>query len=317
VNALEGEDMTAPTFDVIVCGSLHLDIMLYAPALPKLDETVPGRRWEETCGGKGGNQAVMAARAGARTAMIGRVGDDAFGRRLLRNLADAGVDATEVRVDSETASGMSVAIVQDDGDYGAVIVSGANLRSVPETLDGQWSSLGGARVLVLQNEIPEAVNLAAATAARMFGARVVLNAAPARAMSQQLLDSIDMLVVNRIEAQMLAGNVIDRQERAFEAARNLQAGRREVIVTLGSEGLVIISAGADPIWVRAKSVPVVSTHGAGDCFVGTLAARLAAGDSTQKAAEAANAAAAKFVAQQDRIAKGDKQSNDHADGLGT
>src|SRR5579864_2257282 len=179
--------MTLPAFDVIVCGSLHLDIMLYASALPRLDETVAGTRWEQTCGGKGGNQAVMAARAGARTAMIGRVGDDAFGRRLLQNLAEAGVDASEVHVDPEAGSGMSAAIIQDDGDYGAVIVSGANLHNSAESLDEQWKTLDGARVLVLQNEIPESVNLAAATAARASGASVVLNAAPARTMSKELL----------------------------------------------------------------------------------------------------------------------------------
>lgn len=290
--------MTAPAFDVIVCGSLHLDIMLYAPVLPRLDETVAGTRWEQMCGGKGGNQAVMAARAGARTAMIGRVGDDAFGRRLLENLAEAGVDASQVRVDAEVGSGMSAAIVQDDGDYGAVIVSGANLRNSPAALDGQWKALGGARVLVLQNEVPEIVNFAAAEAARAYGASVVLNAAPARAMSQGLLDIVDVLVVNRIEAEMLVGNSVDGRDRAFDAAKSLQSGRRGVIVTLGGDGLVVLSAGTEPVWIAPKPVQVVSTHGAGDCFVGTLSARMAVGETIQQAAQAANAAAARFVGRQ-------------------
>ena len=115
--------MSVPAFDVIVCGSLHLDIMVYAPSLPRPDETVPGTRWGQQCGGKGGNQAVMSARAGARTAMIGRIGADDFGTRLIENLKAAGVDASAVLVDPTEGSGMSAAIVRDDGDYGAVIVS--------------------------------------------------------------------------------------------------------------------------------------------------------------------------------------------------
>jgi ribokinase len=107
---------TSAAFDVIVCGSLHLDIMLYAPHLPRPDETVAGQRWDQQCGGKGGNQAVMAARAGAHTAIIGRVGDDDFGARLKRHLDLAGVDARAVSVDPVAGSGMSAAIVQDDGD---------------------------------------------------------------------------------------------------------------------------------------------------------------------------------------------------------
>ena len=289
--------MTAPIHDIIVCGSLHLDIMLYAPALPRLDETVAGSRWEQTCGGKGGNQAVMAARAGARTAMIGRVGEDAFGRKLLRNLTEAGVDASEVHVDKEVGSGMSAAIVQNDGDYGAVIVSGANLHISAEAVEGQLRSLGGARVLVLQNEIPESVNVAAATAARALGARVVLNAAPARLMTEALLTLVDVLVVNRVEAAMLTGRSVEGRAQAIEAAQTLRSGRQVVIVTLGGDGLVVQAVDSKPNWIPAKAVQVVSTHGAGDCFVGTLSARLAAGDTPQEAASVANVAAGRHVGQ--------------------
>ena len=158
--------MSSPAFDVIVCGSLHLDIMVYAPGLPRLDETTVGTRWAMQCGGKGGNQAVMAARAGARVAMIGRVGADDFGDRLRAHLTARGVDARAVGVDATAGSGMSTAIVRDDGEYGAVIVSGANLRIDPASIEDRWRASGGASVLVLQNEIPEAVNIAAASVAR-------------------------------------------------------------------------------------------------------------------------------------------------------
>jgi ribokinase len=290
-------------FDVIVCGSLHLDIILYAPALPRLDETVAGRRWEQKCGGKGGNQAAMAARAGARTAMIGRVGDDAFGAKLLEGLAKAGVDAREVVVDREDASGMSAAIVQDDGEYGAVIVSGANLRVAPAEMEGRWRALGGGRVLALQNEVSEAVNISAAKAAKASGATVVLNAAPARPMTGSLLDLVDVLIVNRVEAGMLAGGSVRTPSQALDAARRLASNRRAVVVTLGGDGLVALPEDGGGRWIAPITVPVVSTHGAGDCFVGALAARLAAGDSLSEAAESANAAAARFVGQLDHASR--------------
>jgi sugar/nucleoside kinase (ribokinase family) len=132
--------MLVPTFDVIVCGSLHLDILVYSPSLPRPDETVQGTHWDQQCGGKGGNQAVMSARAGARTCMIGRIGDDDFGTKLIQNLKAVGVNASAVLVDPTEGSGMSAAIVRNDGDYGAVIVSGANLRIPPDSLHGNGTS---------------------------------------------------------------------------------------------------------------------------------------------------------------------------------
>ena len=127
-------------FDVIVCGSLHLDIMVKGAPLPRLDETAVGSGWGMACGGKGGNQAVMAARMGARTAMIGRVGEDDFGRRLLANLDRFQIDRIAVGKDESAGSGMSVAIVDAQGDYGAVIVSGANLKLRPEAAARGWKA---------------------------------------------------------------------------------------------------------------------------------------------------------------------------------
>ena len=138
-------------WDVIVCGSLHLDIVVDAPRLPRLDETAVGSSWKKVCGGKGGNQAVQAARAGARAAMIGRVGRDDFGDMLRANLARESVDTSAISRDETQGSGMSVAIVEAQGEYGAVIVSGANLSLTGTEAMDQWQGLGGARVLVLQD----------------------------------------------------------------------------------------------------------------------------------------------------------------------
>ncbi|HVP98493.1 MAG TPA: PfkB family carbohydrate kinase [Roseiarcus sp.] len=283
-------------FDVIVCGSLHLDVMVAAPRLPRPDETVVGSNWRLKSGGKGGNQAVMAARAGARVAMIGRTGRDDFGARLRADLDAAGVDSTAVAVDARAASGMSVAIVRADGEYGAVIVSGAILNIDPKTVSNQWRALGGAKALVLQNEIPEAANLAAAEIARADAALIVLNAAPARALSPQLLERVDLFVVNRIEAAAYGGEEVGDRASAARVAARLTAGRRSVIVTLGGRGLVVAAKDGPSAFIPAKPVRVASAHGAGDCFVGTLAAALARGAALVDACRLASDAAADHVA---------------------
>jgi ribokinase len=286
--------MARAGFDVIVCGSLHLDIMVKGAHLPRLDETAVGSEWGMVCGGKGGNQAVMAARMGARTAMIGRIGKDDFGQRLLSNLDHFKVDRTAVAADETAGSGMSVAILDANGDYGAVIVSGANLKLDPDECARQWRELGGAKALVLQNEIPENANAAAAKAAKAGGAMVILNAAPARARGS-LMDHVDVLVVNRIEAEMLSGAEVKDTETAMLALPALGAGMRDVVITLGSEGLVLQTKEGSPVFLPPHKVKAVSSHGAGDCFLGALAAQMAAGKTLLDSAQMANRAAAAFV----------------------
>jgi ribokinase len=283
-------------FDVLVCGSLHLDVIVRTPRLPRSDETVVGTSWSQICGGKGGNQAVQAARQGAKVAMIGRIGSDDFGARLLANLDSAGVDRSAVETDAAAGSGMSVAMLDAKGDYGAVIVSGSNLGIPPAGIAATWLRLGGAKVLVLQNEVPHAANVASARTAKAEGAIVLLNAAPARPSGSDLLDLIDVLVVNRIEAEMISGVAVKDRAGAIAALPALGADRRTVIVTLGSGGLVVAAPGEAPCEIAALPVAVVSTHGAGDCFVGALASRLAQGDGMIAACRVANAAAGNFVA---------------------
>jgi ribokinase len=287
------------TFDVAVCGSLHLDVVVRAPALPGLDETAVGTERQFKCGGKGGNQAVMASRMGARTAMIGRVGEDDFGRTLLGNLEAAGVDRRAVRVDPAAGSGMSVAIVVPDGNYGAVIVSGSNLAIAPETIAADWAALGGARVLLLQNEVREPVNLAAAQAARKAGALVVLNAAPARTLPPALLEQIDLLVLNRVEAALLGGRAVEGGADALKAVSGQPAAGPALVVTLGGDGLVVRPRGGSASWLPPRAVTPVSAHGAGDCFLGALAAQLAAGAELVDGCRWANAAAALFVSMEE------------------
>ena len=286
--------MTA-AFDVIVCGSLHLDIVVDAPHLPRLDETVPGTHWKKVCGGKGGNQAMMAARAGARTAMISRVGNDDFGITLVSNLKANAVDVACVSSDPTQGTGMSVAIVDSSGEYGAVIVSGSNLALQPEFAAADFRKTGRAAVLVLQNEIPEAVNIAIARTARDLGTKVILNAAPARTMSDAFLQLVDLLVVNRVEAEMLSGMMVSDVASAAAALPYLNKSVPQVIITLGGQGLVFKTKQDVARFIPPVKVVVKSTHGAGDCFVGVLANALAKGLDLATACALANQSAAKFV----------------------
>ena len=272
--------------EVLVVGALHLDVVVDAPHLPALDETVVGSAVAYRFGGKGGNQAVAAARMGARVAMAGRVGRDRFGEMILAALDGAGVERTGL-LEVPGASGMSVAIVDARGDYGAVIVSGVN-----RDIDGAAIAVPPeTKVLLLQNEVPEAVNLR--VAAKAGKARVVLNAAPARNMAAELMARVDFLVVNRGEAAAMAAT----EDPEAAAARLRTMGPETVIVTLGADGLLALS-GEETLRLPAPKVPVVSTHGAGDAFTGALAAALVREAALAEALIFAQGAAALSVATQ-------------------
>ena len=274
--------------DILVAGSLHLDVMVTAPHLPRLDQTVAGQGVSYVFGGKGGNQALAAARMGAQVAMAGAVGSDGFAETILAALDAGGVRRTRVR-HVQGPSGMSVAIVDASGGYGAVIVSAANLM-----IDAETPFPPGCRMLILQNEVPEAANLRLATRARTAGLRVILNAAPARVLSADMLPLVDLLVVNRGEAADLLGQV----EADLDPARAAQAlcalGPHAVIVTLGAYGL----AGSGPDGPFAQAAPaatVISTHGAGDAFIGAMAAEWLHGTPLPQAARFGQTAAALHV----------------------
>jgi ribokinase len=287
--------MTAPGKPVVVVvGSLHYDIMVDAPDRPRKGETVTGYSWRPKFGGKGGNQAVAAAKAGAEARMAGAVGADEFGRFLLDALGAGGVDASRVARLPDAGSGMSVAISDAGGDYGAVIVSGANLLVDSASLadPGLWRE---ARALILQNEMPDAINIAAGRAARTAGATVCLNAAPYRPLTGELAALVDVIVVNALEAEQLGGLAVTDLASAAAAAAALAGRFPAVVVTAGGEGVAGVRRGEDPVVLPALPVTLVSTHGAGDAFVGALVAALAAGRSFAECLRSANAAAATHV----------------------
>ena len=278
---------------IIVAGSLHYDIMLAAHHRPEKGETVMGSGCSSKFGGKGGNQAVAAARAGGAVRFIGAVGDDAQGEFLLTALRDAEVNTDAVAILPDEPSGMSVAISDAEGDYGAVVVSNANLHIDVATLpDSLWQ---GAGLLVLQNEVPASVNLQLAQQARQKGIAVCINAAPAREIEPALAACIDLLIVNAVEARDMCQIEVTDLASAERAAQKLAEDFAQVIVTAGEHGLAVCQSGEPVQSLPAIPVKLISTHGAGDCFVGVLSQALVSGSSLPEAAEKANQAAAEHV----------------------
>ncbi len=278
---------------VVVVGSLHYDIMVDAPDRPRKGETVAGLSWRPKFGGKGGNQALAAQGQGVPTAMVGAVGDDDFGAALLAGLDCGGVDRSAVATLPGRGSGMSVAIFDAEGDYGAVIVSGANLAiSATQACD---DLLRTAKVLIFQNEIPEAINEDVARRARALGVKTILNAAPARAFETALPGYVDILVVNALEAEMLGSPPVNSLRDAEEAAEHLTSRFSAAVVTAGGDGVAFHDEAGAKVSLPGLPVKVQSTHGAGDMFVGTFAARLALGDDVRTALGVGNRQAAKLV----------------------
>jgi ribokinase len=278
---------------VVVVGSLHYDIMVDAPDRPRKGETVAGRGWSPKFGGKGGNQARAAQSQGVPTAMVGAVGNDDFGSALLAGLDRGGVDRSAVATLEGVGSGMSVAIFDAEGDYGAVIVSGSNLSLKPSQAHDDL--LRSAKVLILQNEIPEGVNEEVARRARKFGVKTILNAAPARAFETALPGYVDILVVNALEAEMLGSPPVRSLADAEKAAESLTSRFASVVVTAGGDGVAFQNDVGEKVSLPSLAVKVQSTHGAGDMFVGTLGAKLALGNDIRGALSAANQEAAKLV----------------------
>jgi ribokinase len=275
----------------LIVGSLHYDIIVETDHLPRLDETAVGKRWFPKFGGKGGNQAVAAVPA----RMVGAIGDDDFGAFLRRRLAESGVDHKFVACLPGGQSGMSVATMDAKGDYAATIVSGTNLMIDPALIDDPaiWNGIG---ILVLQNEIPETVNLAAAQAARVRQIPVLLNAAPARALAPEFAALVDILLVNAVEAEMFGTKLVNDLPSAEAAATQLARSFPTVIVTAGAKGLACVTIGQRAISFPAIKVKAVSSHGAGDCFTGALAKALTARHSLVEACQMAASAAAAHVA---------------------
>jgi ribokinase len=273
---------------LLVFGSINVDLVFTLPALPRGGETVLGERYVVAPGGKGANQAVAAARDGARVAMVGRVGRDAFAATALGSLKEAGVDIGGVAAD-EAPTGCAAIAVDPQGRNQIMVAAGANAHvNAGQVAD---AGLGPETTLLLQMEVPRAANAALIERARRAGCRVILNLAPAGALPDAALGAVDILTVNETEAAWLAEGRGLRADQPPSLARALAAALgATVVLTLGAAGAV--AATRDALWsVPALPVTPVDTTGAGDAFVGVLAAGLDRGLTLDAALRRASVAA--------------------------
>lgn len=283
------------TVDVVICGSLNMDLVARVAVLPQPGETVAGRGLQRLPGGKGLNQAVAAARMGAKVAMIGARGDDADGATLAALLTAEGIDVRGLCVralgDAGTAhTGLAQVLVADDGENAIVVHGGANATLTPD--EARAALTAGTRVAVAQLETPPDTVAAFLEAARARGARTLLNTAPALPGTQDLLALADVVVLNETELAYYAGAITE--DPAAAVRRLISRPQQTIIVTLGAQGAVVITADA-VMRHAAPTVTVVDTTGAGDCFCGVLAASLAQGHDIAAAVPRAVAAASLAV----------------------
>jgi ribokinase len=276
---------------VFVAGSINMDVVATADRHPKVGETVAGKAVLYFPGGKGANQAVAAAKLGAATTLIGRLGTDAFGQELRTFLAAQGVDLAFVKDTAGTHSGTALITIAE-ADNTIVVVPGANALVSAEDVGTPVLAKGD--VAVSQFEIPLPTITAFFHRARAAGATTILNPAPAIKFGQELLDLVDVLVLNETELGFLTGTALrdsDDDARFIEAVRRLPSNSKQIVcVTLGRRGVLAMIDG-EPSLVPGRAVKAVDTTGAGDCLVGALASQLAGGKSIRDALAYANAAA--------------------------
>ncbi len=261
---------------IAVVGSLNIDLVAYTSRVPGPGETIIGDRFQMGFGGKGANQAVMAARLGGRASMVGALGDDVYAEMTLGNLASQGVDAAHVaRV--EGSSGVAPIWVEPDGTNRIIVVPGANGRVDPDAAAAALRSIEQLAVVIGQLEVPQRVTAEAFRVARELGAITILNPAPAAELDENLVTASDWIIPNEHELAILVGaNDVDVEDDAQLAAFARRI-RPRLAITLGSRGAAVV--GRDGHVERVPAVPVeaVDTTGAGDAFIGAFAYGLAAG----------------------------------------
>ena len=274
------------TAGIIVVGSANQDYIVRVTEPPGPGETVLATDLLKQPGGKGANQAVAMARLRSDVSFVASVGDDADGAQLIRELRSEGVDTTNVEIISRGRTGLALVLVYDSGENSITVVPGTNFALTSERVQRTVSRIiaeTGAATMVAQAEVLPEIITAAITAAAGAGARVILNLAPYQPVADELLALCDPLVLNEAEASGLLGWEVRGAEAAQRAVAELRSRARSVVVTVGAEGACWADADGSGHIPAPKPTAVVDTTGAGDAFVGALAARLAAGEGLEDA----------------------------------
>ncbi|NWF90078.1 MAG: ribokinase [Ignavibacteriaceae bacterium] len=276
---------------VVVVGSYNTDLTIKTERIPRPGETIIGGVFSEGGGGKGANQAVAAARAGANVSFIARVGNDALGNLGVQRLTDEGINTNFIYKDNDSATGVAFIVVDERGENSIVVASGANAKLSSADIDEAHDEISSADVLLVQLESPIDAIYSAIRKAHSKGAMVILNPAPAQSLSSKILNDIDVITPNKVEAEMITGiKASDEESLRAIAQKFFESGVKIVIITLGSKGMFVGSTEGMKLIPAYKVCPVDST-GAGDIFSGALAAFLAEGISMEIAVKMAAASA--------------------------
>lgn len=277
-----------------------MDMVVRTNRAPNAGETLMGQAFALSPGGKGANQAVAAARLGAEVSMIGSVGKDTFGSEMLEIIKQEGIHIEHISVSETEATGVASIVIEEDGENRIIVVPGANIDLFAEDIQALETVISQAEMIVMQLEMELAMSEHAIAIAHRHGIPVILNPAPARVLKDEMLGQVSYLTPNETEAGILTGMTVDSLETAEQAARILlQKGVKNVIVTLGSKGALIVNAEG------AKSVPgfpvkAIDTVAAGDSFNGALSQQLVLGKTLEEAVSFANAVGALAVGKKAR-----------------
>ncbi len=279
--------------NILVVGSINMDLVVRTPRMPQPGETVPGDGFVTSPGGKGANQAVAAARLGGNVRMVGRVGDDAFGEQLIGKLQAEGVDTTHVKHRPEAPTGVAMIMVDSNGENSIVVTGGANHYLTPDDIFPLAELFAEADVVVLQLELPLPTVRAAVEKARRQDCRVVLDPAPMPRTLPDELCSVDILSPNVCEAEALTGTrVVEERVEKNVALELVQRGAKAGVLKLGSRGSLVVAADGHFYRVNAYKVQVVDTTAAGDAFTAALAVATGEGRNLHDSAKFATAAGA-------------------------
>jgi ribokinase len=280
------------TAQVIVVGSLNMDLVVRTPRIPVPGETIIGRDFHTLPGGKGANQAVAAARVGGRVTMVGRLGQDDFGQALRRNLEAANIDQTYLSMDDTAATGVALIEVDDAAQNSIVVASGANMQLTPTHVEAAAQAIAKADVLLLQLEVPLETCIRAAEIAQQQQTTVILNPAPAQTLPEHFLRLVDILIPNESETALLTQASIANQDDLAAAAQQLRAwGVKTIILTLGEQGALLADETGISLHPTFPVTPI-DTTAAGDAFVGGFAVALAEGRPQSEAIRWGNATGA-------------------------